>query len=188
MQYIIRPLTPERIPDYLDFFDNRAFTDNQYWKSCYCTYYQLRGEVKERFKPASFSMKKKNWEVAVEMIREGIIRGYLFYVEGMVVGWCNANDKTMFPTLKATEPAGEILAVMCFVIAPGFRGKGVASCLLDYCLDDARKRGFKAIEGRASKTAKTSAGQYHGPRGLYEKLGFMKIGEKRGQLIFQLKM
>ena len=188
MQYNILPLTAERIPDWLDFFDHRAFTDNRYWKSCYCTYYQLRGELKERFKPPEATVKKKNREVAIEMIEAGIIQGYLFYMDGMAVGWCNANDKTMFPTLKATEPAGEILVVMCFVIAPGFRGKGVAASLLEYGINDAHKRVFNAIEGRASKTAKTASGQHHGPMALYEKLGFTNIGEKRNQLIFQLKL
>ena len=188
MQHIIRPLTIERIPDWLDFFDHRAFTDNRFWKSCYCTYYQLRGEVKERFKPADSPVKKKNREVAAEMIEAGIIQGYLFYVDGIVVGWCNANDKTVFPTLKAKESAGEILAVMCFVIAPGFRGKGVAASLLEYAINDGHKRGFKVIEGRASKTAKTESGQHHGPQGLYEKLGFRSVDIKRNQFIMRLTL
>ena len=29
-------LTPERLEDYLDFFDAPAFTDNPDWASCYC--------------------------------------------------------------------------------------------------------------------------------------------------------
>jgi hypothetical protein len=29
-------LTPERLPDHLDFFDRRAFTDNLRWARCHC--------------------------------------------------------------------------------------------------------------------------------------------------------
>jgi len=34
---VIRPLTPELNADYLDFFDHRAFTDNNPNGPCYCT-------------------------------------------------------------------------------------------------------------------------------------------------------
>ena len=33
----IKPLTSELNADYLDFFDNRAFTDNNPNGPCYCT-------------------------------------------------------------------------------------------------------------------------------------------------------
>ncbi|MBL7137832.1 MAG: hypothetical protein ISS17_03550 [Bacteroidales bacterium] len=42
MKAIIRPLNPDLIFDWLDFFDNRAFTDNPFWKSCYCTHQASR--------------------------------------------------------------------------------------------------------------------------------------------------
>ena len=31
----IHRLTPERLNDFLDFFDTRAFTDNRDWSGCY---------------------------------------------------------------------------------------------------------------------------------------------------------
>ena len=34
---IIKPLTPELKDDYLDFFDNRAFSDGNPNGPCYCT-------------------------------------------------------------------------------------------------------------------------------------------------------
>lgn len=34
---IIKPLAPEYKFDYLDFFDNRAFTDGNLNGPCYCT-------------------------------------------------------------------------------------------------------------------------------------------------------
>ena len=188
MNPIIQPLIPNLIPDWLDFFDNRAFTDNRYWQSCYCTYYQLRGEVKERLKPANGMVKLKNREAAVEMIKAGIIRGYLHYQDNVVTGWLNANDKTLFPTLKAKESAGVVLALMCFVIAPEARGQGVATNLLKFCIEDASHRGFRAIEGQASQSAKTEAGLHHGPIGLYESLGFKLVGKQRNQLIYQLSL
>ena len=34
---VIKRLSPELIADYLDFFDNRAFTDDNPNGPCYCT-------------------------------------------------------------------------------------------------------------------------------------------------------
>src|SRR5207247_6940229 len=32
----VRDVTPERVADYLDFFDHSAFRDFPAWQSCYC--------------------------------------------------------------------------------------------------------------------------------------------------------
>ena len=36
MELDIRPLTPDLLVDYLDFFDNVAFADHPAWGQCYC--------------------------------------------------------------------------------------------------------------------------------------------------------
>ena len=36
MNLTIKPLTPELTDDFLDFFDNRAFSDNNPMGPCYC--------------------------------------------------------------------------------------------------------------------------------------------------------
>lgn len=188
MALTVRPLTYDLLSDWLFFFDHRAFTDNPFWRSCYCTYYQLRGEMKEQFKPVDSGVKVTNRDAASEMIKAGIIKGYLCYRDDQVIGWMNANDKILFPTLRATESAGEVLAVMCFVIAPGERSQGIATGLLTHCIADARQRGFKIIEGRASLTVTSTAGLHHGPRGLYEKLGFDPAGKRRNQMIYRYSL
>ncbi len=37
--YRVEKLKKEHLEKWLDFFDNRAFKDNPYWKSCYCTFF-----------------------------------------------------------------------------------------------------------------------------------------------------
>ncbi len=44
MNLTIKPLTPELMADYFDFFNNRAFTDNPPWGGCYCTAFQMTKE------------------------------------------------------------------------------------------------------------------------------------------------
>ncbi len=64
----------------------------------------------------------------------------------------------------------KVQSVVCFAIAPGFRGKGVATKLLEFICEDAKNRGYEIIE--AYLFARNERHAYHGPTGLYEKLGF----------------
>ena len=34
----IHPLTPERLPDFLQFVEGPAFAENPKWRSCYCQF------------------------------------------------------------------------------------------------------------------------------------------------------
>ncbi len=43
-------------------------------------------------------------EVAAQQIDSGILRGYLAFVDGIAIGWCNANDKANFPMLLRVFP------------------------------------------------------------------------------------
>ena len=69
---IIRPLTAELKDDYLDFFDNRAFTDDNPNGPCYCTSpnqdeENIRQMVSE-FK--AFGVKETVRKYAVKMLTE----------------------------------------------------------------------------------------------------------------------
>ena len=41
---IIKPLVPELIEDYFDFFDNRAFSDGSPYYPCYCNAFNLSSD------------------------------------------------------------------------------------------------------------------------------------------------
>ncbi len=98
MELEIRRLTPELLGDYLDFFDNTAFTDHPEWSRCYCLAFH--------FEPAwdgedAGADSENPWrERAVRFVREGKLRGYLAYADGRAAGWCNANDKKNYAALK----------------------------------------------------------------------------------------
>ena len=44
MNLDIRALTYDLLDDYLDFFDNIAFSDNKEWSGCYCVHFHLEEE------------------------------------------------------------------------------------------------------------------------------------------------
>lgn len=181
MQIIIKKLTPEMYEDYLYYFDNVGFSDHEDWSACYCLESHL-GKHEPDYKTKEIRREK-----AKELIMKGIMNGYLIHtVDGQVIGWCNVDDKTQFvpimenPYMRSDEDKpGEILVTYCFDIAPNYRGKGIASQAMAFICDEAKKAGFRYIEGYPF-CDKAFAYQYHGPCKLYEKYGFQKLNESNG--------
>jgi GNAT superfamily N-acetyltransferase len=188
----IKVLTPALATDYFDFFENRAFTDNSPYR-CYCQVYQMS---KEQYRAAydnaeGADMGRVSRKVAEQQINAGILRGYLAYADGVSIGWCNVNDKANFPA----EPAiGNCFyapsekrerAVVCFEIAPEFRGKGVATALLQRVVADAKVDGCFAVEGYPVKREERYEWDHTGPVRLYEKIGFVSVSEQGERIIMR---
>jgi GNAT superfamily N-acetyltransferase len=187
MNITVKPLTPELSADYFDFFENRAFTDNSPYR-CYCQLFQMTKEqAKEEFADAvGAEAGRVARKTAARQIDTGILRGYLAYADGLCIGWCNANDKANFPVESCTgtrfyAPAEKReKAVVCFEIAPEFRGKGVASALLRQVVADAKAEDYIAVEGFPVVRDERYEWDYTGPVRLYEKAGFVKTAEHDG--------
>jgi len=126
-------------------------------------------------------------QVAQKQINSGVLRGYLAYVDDVSIGWCNANDKSNYspdhgahfhaPTKKRE------MAVVCFEIAPEYRGKGVATTLLNRVLSDAKIGGYVAIDAFPVIRNERYEWDCAGPYRLYEKAGFVKVAEHDGYAI-----
>ena len=119
--------------------------------------------------------------MAQQQIDSGALCGYLAYVDGIAVGWCNANDRASFPSepycdvsFHAPTPKREV-AVVCFEVAPASRGKGVATALLSRVLSDAKVNGYLAVVSFPVMCNERYEWDCTGPIRLYEKAGFRKI-------------
>lgn len=132
----IKPLTPVLATDYFDFFDNRAFSDNTEWSCCYCTYFHMNKESEQQVSDEvkatgdSDSLRHALRSRAERFIAESTLHGYLAYADGVSIGFCNANDKSAYAwhiNDLVPENSERIKAVACFVIAPEYRGQGVAT-------------------------------------------------------------
>ena len=202
MDVEIRPLSAELIDDYFDFFNNRAFTDNPPWGGCYCIGWQMTREENEEqvvkraqeLGGGAAGMMAALRETVVRQITSGALRGYLAYADGMSIGWCNVNDRAALPDVSATgfelpAPAsGREKVVLCFEIAPGYRGMGVASALLERAASDAAREGYEVIEAFPRALAERDKWDYTGPLRLYEKAGFVQAGRRGDTLIMRRQL
>lgn len=173
----IRPLTPAASDDYVSYFDKDAFCDNPAWASCYCISYNIDME------PVDFEERSaaRNRDEKVATIRRGDATGVLAYSRGKTVGWCNAGPRGSFPLLDrypefAADDRETAGAIVCFVIAPPYRGQGLARQLLDGACDLLRELGLKTVYAYPPKRASNDAGAYHGKLSMYLAAGFAETG------------
>ena len=203
MEIIIKPLTEELAADYFDFLDNRAFTDNSPWGGCYCTGWQMTKEqektelldkMKEGFTYGDENFIRVLREIVIRQIASKALQGYLAYVDGISIGWCNANSKANFPLESANgfrlyAPAEKKeKAVVCFEISPEYRGKGVATALLNRAVADAKAEGYVAVEGFPQIHTERFEWDYTGPVSLFEKAGFTAITKQDGSIIMRKEL
>ena len=187
----IKRLTPELNKDYLDFFDNRAFSDGNPNGPCYCTspnqdeetIKQMVGEFK------AYGVKETLRKYAVEMLDKNLIRGYLAYDGGLAIGWCNAADIDSYvgfvPDFARKNTCGKTMSIVCFEIAPEYRGMGIASAFIEQVCRDAKLNGYAVVEGYSKVSDIRSDYDYQGPADLYRKAGFSEVMRENGQVIMR---
>jgi len=173
MDLAIRRLTPELLNDYLYFFDNVAFSDHPGWAQCYCIHFHWQSKWDDE-------PPKNNRDRVIEHINHGLIQGYLAYSGGQVVGWCNVNDKQRYAALKYNINAAlrtddedkKIKSVVCFLVAPEMRGRGIATKMLERVCDDAKADGYEFLEGYPPAGHCDMYAAHHGTISLFGKCGF----------------
>lgn len=166
----IQPLSADRLPEFLAFFDATAFTDNPRWASCYCQcFHENHNEVVWKDRTGA-----QNRARACERIAAGEMQGYLARSGGQPVGWCSAAPRKLFHALddEPTPDADKVGAIMCFLVAPAHRGSGIARRLLDAACAGLRSQGLAIAEANPRPNAASAAENHFGPLRLYLSAGF----------------
>lgn len=166
----IRALSAELLPDFLRFFDGSAFSDNPKWSSCYCQcFYEDHSIVKWSERSAA-----QNRARACERIQGRSMQGYLAYADGSPVGWCNAAPRLLLHALddEPTPDAPSVGAIICFLVEPSHRGRGVARQLLEAACDGLREQGLRIAEANPRAETSSAAENHFGPLSLYLGAGF----------------
>jgi ribosomal protein S18 acetylase RimI-like enzyme len=186
MEIIVKPLSSKLIEDFLNFFDNVAFTDNPDWSGCYCQFYHFPGSIKEWKK----TTKEQNRSASEKLILEEKMKGFLAYVNNQPIGWCNVNNKEVYSNIPSEDESEEdtkdkIASIVCFVISPNYRRKGIARLLLQKAIINLKENGFKWLESYPRKGDLSNAHSYHGPVSLYSSEGFFVVKETEDFMVMQ---
>lgn len=166
----VEALTPERLDEFLGFFDGDAFADNPAWASCYCQCF-LVDHTRVVWKDRTAA---ENRADACSKIRDRRMQGQLAYVDGKVVGWCNAGPWRLMSALHAEpEPLADSLGeITCFIVSSAHRRRGVATALLAAACEDLRAQGLATVEAYARTDDASAAQNHHGPLAMYLAQGF----------------
>lgn len=142
---------------YVDFFDNRAFSDGSAERGCYCVWHHWteqhereRSLMPENERPYC----KRNY--AKELIQNGQLNGFVAFCHHQIVGFCNSDIKDNYFRLsrenypnswQTINGNDKILSIVCFIVDPNMRRKGIAKTLLDYACHYAEENEYDYIEG-----------------------------------------
>jgi GNAT superfamily N-acetyltransferase len=171
------PATVERWPDVQSLFEGMP---------CWCQYWRLSSS--EYGRPSSDTLDQ--WVAAR---RNGLRRqlkrptppGVLAYLGEQVVGWCGIGPRPDMERLvrSRTIPAIDdrpVWTIVCFLVRPGFRRRGVAWALLRGAIEIARSHGAPGLEAYpvdpAGKRIDT-AFAYVGTAAMFEREGFRRVAE-----------
>jgi ribosomal protein S18 acetylase RimI-like enzyme len=168
---LVRPLTPELVPDFFVVQDDDPGSPGCGWCHCVAWYVPTWDGWTDR-------TAAQNRALRDSLFARGEYDGYLIHVAGVPAGWCQVGLRDRLPKLVRTyglDPDPDVYAVSCFEMRPAFRGRGFAHRLLAGVVDDLARRGVAHVQAfpRPSR-------EWTGPQSLFEKAGF--VVEREGRL------
>lgn len=181
--FTVRPLTPAAGEAWLHFFDHEAFADNPRWASCYCQF-PTADHAHQDWRTRSAA---DNRDRACQRLSSGDQTGVIAEAGGRVIGWCHAGPWQAATIMdEAPEPlAAQLGAITCFVVAPAWRGRGVATALLDAACAMLRAQGCVAVDAWARPDGADPQALHTGPLSMYERAGFVALRDMDGQRLLR---
>lgn len=163
-----RPLTPVRFPDMEAVFGERGTP-----RRCFCMFW--------RRPSGGFGDDRDNRDRFADRVADGRPAGLLGYVDGRPVGWVQVGPRREFPTIlrsRLLKPPDDVepWTINCFVVAVGFRRKGIGRGLLAAAIAYARHEGARVIEAYPVDGHRSGSGDlYTGTLSMFRPHGFVEV-------------
>lgn len=185
---VIKPLSPDMASMFTNYLSEIDFSHAEHWQFCYCQYYHVHCTSEVWRKRTS----EQNKALAEKNIESGLMQGLVALDGDQMVGWLNVNDVNRYALLQDDAELhqfnGRSAMVVCFVIHPDYRGKGLASRMLKTAVEESRQQGFDRLIGRPFIWSAHPERQYHGVPKMYEDLGFKEISQVNGVHTYVLEL
>jgi GNAT superfamily N-acetyltransferase len=119
------------------------------------------------------------------------MQGFIAYSGKDPIGWCNVNSKDKYSHIMfkdESEEGKKIAAIVCFLIAPNYRKKGISRLLLKEACRAYKNKKFDCMEAYPIKNGKSDAHNYHGPYSLFLSEGFLVVKELEQIYVMRKKL
>jgi GNAT superfamily N-acetyltransferase len=175
MNFEIKELNANLAETFVDYLGNLDFGHAPHWSTCFCRYYHTNCS-NEQWKSRTGEVNKAE---ALEQIKAGNMKGYLAFDGNKCIGWCNANDVEKFlrfeDDVKHLTKDKKVGCVICFVIHPEYRRKGVARLLLKQAIQDFKLSDFDGVLVLPLDNSDNQEKLYRGTLNMYNECGFKTI-------------
>jgi GNAT superfamily N-acetyltransferase len=171
---VVVPATAERWPDVVNLMGRNGD------KGCWCQ--APRGRAVGYGKAAPGARRKA---LRSQIENDDPPPGLLAYVDGEIAGWCGFGPRPDLPRLERSRTIPKIddkpvWSILCFLVRPGYRRRGVAAALLDGVVQLARRSRAPGVEAYPidPEGGRVDTGfGYVGVTPMFEKAGFRRIVE-----------
>jgi len=176
----IEPLTRATWPDLVDLFSRPGLAVA---RGCYCMYYRRSGR---HDRPPGVTYSESNKRALKALVDHGVVPGLLGYEGGRAIGWVSLGPREDYAKLARSpvmKPVDDepVWSIICFVVDPSVRRKGVAEAMLRGALAWARKRGVALVEAYPCDKPKRAAddSMWFGAKRMFDRAGFSEVARRK---------
>lgn len=182
LKVTVRALTPSRWPDLEAVFEARGCSIP---RGCWCMFYRETGRTAV---PAGRKLADVRKERMRALCDAGPPPGLIAYAGRTPVGWVTLGPRADFLRLARSpvmKPVDEqpVWSIVCFVVPPAYRHRGVAAALLRGAIEYSAKRGARLLEAYPVDKKERGADDWlwHGAKSMFDKAGFREVARRKPQ-------
>ena len=180
MKLEIQPLDQGRWPDLVELFARPGLSVA---RGCYCMFYRRTGRHPP---PPGMTYSEANKRALKALVKRGVMPGLLGYRDGRAIGWVSLGPREDYARLKRSpvmKPVDDkpVWSIICFVVDPTERGRGVAEAMLQGAIAWARRQGVELLEAYpCEKAARASDdSMWFGAKSMFDRAGFVEVARRK---------